>query len=1852
MGQEHSTALKKAFETLDTDHNGQLNLRDILTIQDVGGVEHLVHNGPLLLYRFDKSGEGSINYSEFTKLLTYVKSKEKELRAKGIGLMRKKVWCPIDRQTMNLSYELSRDASTPMITGQRPEDEPPTEEDLEEVEGTVLAEEISRDAGEFFDQTVASIDGRKKFLLWLFKMTDTNNDERLSTEELLVLIRALRHDGINPEELTYDPERLLKDAAKAGNGSEDSQDRYFATQLLHEYDVEHRGYLSPSEFQVLASLIVKNYELRNEYQDSEHQIRLKGFRLARRLGKGANGEVRLAVELKTGIRMAVKIVPKRDMAHLSSLDTEITAMMLLQHPHIVKLDQVQEDDQNVFFVMELCGGGNISDYLDGKPISEMLARFYFQQIVEGVEYCHENGVAHRDLKLDNILLDNNANIKITDFGHAGIYKSGWDVFQTPLVGGLCHLAPEQILGHSYSGEKHDVWSLGVILYVLLSGHSPFTSNHPQQLLEDIKNVRYVMPKDISPEAKDLISLMLVAESGDRPSIAQISVHPWLTKGNVDAPLLTSFTLPVPSGFWKRFTCTSESMCHLLKLLDIEPVYNSSTIQNIADEHMDVRCHWPAKDVRFSFKVKGERSDGTQLLEFRLSSGASREFLSLMTRLKSTIAQRIRRNRKLEQREVAANLLLKSSSASVTGTRAHSTGHMASKSHSGPKEDRISDELPAESIDTSLRPQIVSLAELQQLEAAAAAQAREADSKVHAVDAEHGKKKRLKDAGFIPRDHSMPRERTTTKSEFGPTAVSGPSIKESGHHKKVKESGTFSKEVSPDSSESESESLTTSAPVPHRPHHSSTRSKNNNTLTSALLPANQPLLGSSHNAAAGEEIRRSRSVPHGTAPGEESERSSSQTAMTATTASHHSSKPHSGEKTGYHHLSGSTASSATTKKHRSAEDEEPSLGASGASIGGSKTGSKTGESSHIDKSGHHHKPSKQAHPNGKELDTSESGTTYKKHSKKPSDVPVSILTSSTYIPGQILSQIAGLIAHGNVASEPYVPKRRKSKSSSRNGGLTESKTIARKSSKKSKSGRRNADLEPERPASQPIHPTRSASRDFHGHNHLRSHHRRSSSSSSGYSSLSDSESSTSSDRSRSSSSDSSDESTRSRHSRSSRRSRDRAGSPSSRASSRARNGRKSRASSPHHAHHQHQQLSYSAVAAAAAARDKEHSYAKDTSKSSRNPSPVRSSTKHGNGMESAASSRASSPVRGRKASPDRSSKSKRKSASRSRSRSRQPSPMRHAKAEGTPRESTPSSNLPQLLHTVSTPGLIEPHPSTSSTHIGHHQAPRTSSSSRNLSTVKEQKEKEHRSEHKDNKEHHHHHKEHKEHQKDHHHKEHKEGRDLKASASQLPPVPTTTPTKVTKSFRRVKDSKLPKGSKNATHSLPVSPKSGSRPRRSSGSSSSSHSSASRSDSSSSSSRSSRSLSLSASSTSSISSTEEASDDEFDVMRRSGHGLNGLQVASARDAAAGLDTSEGGTSTPKSSAPTSRSEPAAVKGVKSSKEHHRASSSAAASFPALASSPPAQPKDPKRHKPLKRSISSSSTSSLESSAHLLDTSSGHTPRLPFNDSFTSFHDSEGDESFRSPRIKSRPSEHSLTKTTSSGSIGAASAVSSVGMANSGSVPPPPSSSQVPHTTPAAVADNTTIITHVHRRHSEKRHTVSEKTESSEKPDKAFHKGADHHSHKEPHESKSSSHRESTSGRNSLASSSAQIDENSPKKSAEKSAAEKPPSPSLGEKEKHVPKSTPSYTPQNDGTTSTSINNSTQSASHLPTTSASAATSPIRKRSSKHRSSRSAHHSPEESSSEDEKKSSLLASPDMTQKKHSQRKHQPPSTAASKA
>ena len=192
--------------------------------------------------------------------------------------------------------------------------------------------------------------------------------------------------------------------------------------------------------------------------------------------------------------------------------------------------------------MELCGGGNLLEYIKDVPFSEDIARFYFHKLIDGLSYCHEKGVCHRDLRLENLLLDNKGTLKISDFGQARIFSPGWDLFQTQMVGSLYHLSPEQIEGKVYSGEKVDIWNSGIILYCFLTARLPFGSANVQEMLNDIKTVNFEFPDDINltNEAKDLIKLLLQVDPEKRPSLKDIKDSNWM-KLNLEEPKWNIFT---------------------------------------------------------------------------------------------------------------------------------------------------------------------------------------------------------------------------------------------------------------------------------------------------------------------------------------------------------------------------------------------------------------------------------------------------------------------------------------------------------------------------------------------------------------------------------------------------------------------------------------------------------------------------------------------------------------------------------------------------------------------------------------------------------------------------------------------------------------------------------------------------------------------------------------------------------------------------------------------------------------------------------------------------------------------------------------------------------------------------------------------------------------------------------------------------------------------------------------------------------------------------------------------------------------------------------------------------------------
>jgi len=256
------------------------------------------------------------------------------------------------------------------------------------------------------------------------------------------------------------------------------------------------------------------------------------------LGEGAFGKVKYAVNTETNEAVAIKILDKdkiqtRNMG--AQIKKEISIMKMINHHHVVGVKDVFATNAKIFIVLEFVGGGELFDKIanEGK-LPEEKARFYFKQLVEGLEHCHSNGVCHRDLKPENLLLDTDGNLKISDFGFSTLNigdPDGDGNARAELLHTTCgtpnYVAPEVLGKDGYDGRKADVWSIGVILYVLLAGYLPFDENTMAALFQKIKNADFEYPDWFSGEARDLLSKILVADPSKRIVLSDVKNHAWM-----------------------------------------------------------------------------------------------------------------------------------------------------------------------------------------------------------------------------------------------------------------------------------------------------------------------------------------------------------------------------------------------------------------------------------------------------------------------------------------------------------------------------------------------------------------------------------------------------------------------------------------------------------------------------------------------------------------------------------------------------------------------------------------------------------------------------------------------------------------------------------------------------------------------------------------------------------------------------------------------------------------------------------------------------------------------------------------------------------------------------------------------------------------------------------------------------------------------------------------------------------------------------------------------------------------------------------------------------------------------------
>ncbi|XP_064255193.1 NUAK family SNF1-like kinase 2 [Passer domesticus] len=248
------------------------------------------------------------------------------------------------------------------------------------------------------------------------------------------------------------------------------------------------------------------------------------------LGKGTYGKVKKARE-RSGKLVAIKSIRKdkiKDEQDLVHIRREIEIMSSLNHPHIIAVHEVFENSAKIVIVMEYASKGDLYDYISERQrLSEQEARHFFRQVVSAVYYCHKNGIVHRDLKLENILLDASGNIKIADFGLSNVFQQ--DKLLQTYCGSPLYASPEIINGRPYKGPEVDSWSLGVLLYILVHGTMPFDGHDYKTLVKQITSGDYREPTKLS-DACGLIRWMLMVNPERRATIEDIATHWWVNWG--------------------------------------------------------------------------------------------------------------------------------------------------------------------------------------------------------------------------------------------------------------------------------------------------------------------------------------------------------------------------------------------------------------------------------------------------------------------------------------------------------------------------------------------------------------------------------------------------------------------------------------------------------------------------------------------------------------------------------------------------------------------------------------------------------------------------------------------------------------------------------------------------------------------------------------------------------------------------------------------------------------------------------------------------------------------------------------------------------------------------------------------------------------------------------------------------------------------------------------------------------------------------------------------------------------------------------------------------------------------------
>lgn len=350
------------------------------------------------------------------------------------------------------------------------------------------------------------------------------------------------------------------------------------------------------------------------------------YELGRQLGHGTFAKVYHARNLSSGKSVAMKVVGKEKVIKVGMMEQikrEISVMKMVRHTNIVELHEVMASKSKIYFAMELVRGGELFSKIAKGRLREDAARAYFQQLISAVDFCHSRGVYHRDLKPENLLLDDEGNLKVTDFGLSAFSDHlRQDGLLHTTCGTPAYVAPEVIGKNGYDGAKADIWSCGVILYVLLAGFLPFQDDNLVAMYRKIYRGDFKCPPWFSSEARRLITKLLDPNPSSRITISKIMDTTWFKKAlpkNLKTKEEQTFLVEEDGANWKGKAAESLNAFHIISLsegFDLSPLFEEKK----REERVELRfattrpagaviskLEEVAKAVKFNVRKSGDES---------------------------------------------------------------------------------------------------------------------------------------------------------------------------------------------------------------------------------------------------------------------------------------------------------------------------------------------------------------------------------------------------------------------------------------------------------------------------------------------------------------------------------------------------------------------------------------------------------------------------------------------------------------------------------------------------------------------------------------------------------------------------------------------------------------------------------------------------------------------------------------------------------------------------------------------------------------------------------------------------------------------------------------------------------------------------------------------------------------------------------------------------------------------------------------------------------------------------------------------------------------------------------------------